>query len=115
MEHFEIQTQKTNEQTDFIVCQSKELRIKVIPPNKQPDAYGADAMVISATVGTPAVTYDFDIAPTSTGNPNPLWSMELFYEAIEYYCQHILDREPTGFAITNQANFYPYEKGDVNY
>lgn len=110
MENFEIETQKTNEQIDYIVCQPKRLRIKVIPPGKQPKEYLPGQMIITASVKLDgkSVDYDFQIIEPNDGDINKDWSMDLFYDAIEYYCQNIFDQETAGFSVANNPKFYPY-------
>jgi hypothetical protein len=37
------------------------------------------------------------------------WSMHLFYEAVEYYCQVVLDKETDRIFTVNDQLFYPYD------
>lgn len=38
------------------------------------------------------------------------WSMHLFYSAVEYYCQVVLDQETQGISMAFMSAFYPYER-----
>lgn len=111
METFTISLDTKDSKSKLIICKEKDLFIKVIP---EQETFPPDILAISATIGIGKEVY-FEVMYPGLDPDYKKWSLELFYEAIEYYCQVELDSEPLGFELINQINFYPYQTGDLIY
>lgn len=117
MENFEIVTQKTDTETEFIWCPAKDLKLKVIPSNLRSIDYNDNAhLIMSASFyGTnsdetinvnQSKIFDFEILDYEKGY-SKAWSIDLFMEAIDYYCKVRSKNEPV-ISYGSDHRFYPF-------
>ncbi len=103
---FEIHKDKT------VACYAKQLYLQVID---EQETFPPEDLIISAQIEHPGGTeVYFKIMYPKIDRDFKKWNMDLFFDAAEYYCQVVLDGEPTGFSCINQQNFYPYEHGEIS-
>lgn len=117
MENFEIVTQKTDTETEFIWCATKDLKLKVIPPKLRSFDYEDNApLIISASFygincdntvnANQSEIFDFEILDYEKGYFKE-WSIDLFMEAIDYYCKVRAKNEPV-ISYGSDHRFYPF-------
>jgi hypothetical protein len=104
----------------FVTNLDHNFTLKVIPPEKQPDCYelgrqvvGADFVSLSDRIvhGSNEPCYDFESLDDGYYDDDTSHcNKQLWFETIEYFCQLVLDKEPTGYTAYN----YQYELTEEN-
>lgn len=115
MDNFKITLDHTDNKTQIITCTERNLYIKV---SRDCDEFPMDALAITITIQTKFIKgYQccFEILYPTIDEQTTKWDINLFYDAIAYYCKEQFGAEPDGYELINAQNFYPYLDDDFVY